>query len=164
MIAIRIAGPEDRAVIRRVEEAAFGRPDEADLVQALAEGEDVVLELVAERDGRVVGHVLFSRLLVEGEAGSFPAVALAPLAVVPREQGAGIGAALVGEGHVRLRAAGERLSVVLGDPAYYGRFGYAHDRAAGFESEWRGDALQAIAWGEAPAGGRLVYAAAFGAL
>ena len=56
----------------------------------------------------------------------FPAVALAPLAVEPSFHGSGIGGALIREAHVRLKAAGEKLSVVLGEPAYYGRFGYAH--------------------------------------
>jgi putative acetyltransferase len=50
---------------------------------------------------------------------------------------------------------------VLGDPAYYGRLGYSHERAAGFESEYQCDALQALAWGEAPEAGRLVYPSAF---
>ena len=94
----------------------------------------------------------------------FPAVALAPLAVDPSFHGTGIGGALIREAHVRLKAAGETLSIVLGDPAYYGRFGYTHARAAGFESAWQGDALQALAWGEAPESGQLAYATAFDAL
>jgi putative acetyltransferase len=53
--------------------------------------------------------------------------------------------------------------VVLGDPSYYGRFGYEHARARGFESEYQSEALQALAWDEAPATGRLVYARAFSA-
>jgi putative acetyltransferase len=122
---------------------------------------DDVLELVAERDGELVGHVLFSRLMVETRNRSFAAIALAPLAVSPAAQGQGIGAALVEEAHRRLRAAGETLSVVLGDPAYYGRFFYAHERARGFESDYQGEALQALSWGEAPLHGRLVYAPAF---
>ena len=60
--------------------------------------------------------------------------------------------------------AGETLSVVLGDPSYYGRFGYARDRALQFDSDYQGDALQAIAWGDAPTTGRLVYPKAFGSL
>ena len=87
--------------------------------------------------------------------------ALAPLAVAPSFHGTGIGGALVREAHIRLKEAGEKLSVVLGDPAYYGRFGYAHGRAAGFDSEYQGAALQALAWGKAPDTGKLVYAAAF---
>ena len=119
---------------------------------------DAVLELVAEEDGQVVGHILFSRLYVARRQQKFPAVALAPLAVEPSFHGTGIGGALVREAHLRLKQAGEKLSIVLGEPAYYGRFGYAHERASKFESDYQCEALQALAWGEAPETGRLVYA------
>ncbi len=90
-----------------------------------------------------------------------PAVALAPLAVEPSFHGTGIGGALIREAHLRLKDAGETLSIVLGEPAYYGRFGYAHDRAAGFDSDYQCDALQALAWNDAaPTTGALVYARA----
>jgi putative acetyltransferase len=161
MMSIRAATPRDRDAIRSVEEHAFGQQAEAGLVDALVGDGDTVLELVAVDDGQVVGHILFSRLYVQKGAKKFAAVALAPLAVEPTFHGTGIGGALVREGHVRLKEAGEKLSVVLGDPAYYGRFGYSHARAEKFNSEYQGEALQALAWGEAPESGRLVYATAF---
>ncbi len=164
MISIRTSTPRDRDAIRLVEEHAFGQPVEAGLVDALVSGGDAVTELVAEEDGQVVGHILFSRLFVEADGAKFPAVALAPLAVEPSFHGTGIGGALVREAHVRLKEAGETLSVVLGDPEYYGRFGYDHQRAAGFDSDYQGYALQALAWGDAPARGRRVYAPAFSGL
>ncbi|KQZ82966.1 GCN5 family acetyltransferase [Mesorhizobium sp. Root157] len=161
MMSIRAATPRDREAIRLVEEHAFGQHAEAGLVDALVGDGDAVVELVAEEDGQVIGHILFSRLLVKQAGASFAAVALAPLAVEPSFHGTGIGGALVREAHIRLKTAGEKLSVVLGDPAYYGRFGYSHARAAKFESDYQGDALQALAWDEAPESGRLVYAPAF---
>jgi len=162
---VRPALPADRAAIRAVEEAAFGQRVEADLVDLLVADQDVVLELVAEIDGRVVGHVLFSRLVVEDrQRARFDAVALAPLAVAPDHQRQGIGEALVRRAHDLLSQGGELLSIVLGDPAYYRRFGYAHGKAAGFDSDYQCDALQALAWGEAPAAGTLVYAKAFSSL
>jgi putative acetyltransferase len=161
MMSIRSATPKDRAAIRLVEEHAFGQKAEAGLVDALVANGDAVLELVAEEDGHVVGHILFSRLYVQHENGEFPAVALAPLAVEPSFHGTGIGGALIREAHLRLKQAGEKLSIVLGDPAYYGRFGYAHERAGRFESDYQCEALQAIAWEEAPLGGKLVYSSAF---
>ena len=164
MMSIRPATPRDRDAIRLVEQNAFGQQAEAGLVDALIAADDAIVELVAEEDGQIIGHVLFSRLFVQEGGREFPAVALAPLAVDPSFHGTGIGGALIREGHIRLKAAGETLSIVLGDPAYYGRFGYAHARAAGFESVWQGDALQALAWGEAPKTGRLAYATAFDAL
>jgi len=161
MMSIRTATPRDREAIRAVEEHAFGQRAEAGLVDALVDSQEVVLELVAEEEGQVVGHILFSRLYVQQDAGLTPAVALAPLAVEPSFHGTGIGGALVREAHLRLRDAGETLSIVLGDPAYYGRFGYVRARAAGFESDYQCDALQALAWGVAPYEGKLIYAAPF---
>jgi len=161
MISIRTATPRDREAIRLVEEHAFGQQAEAGLVDALVANGDSVVELVAEEDGQVVGHILFSRLYVENGRKKTPAVALAPLAVEPSFHGTGIGGALVREAHVRLKAAGETLAIVLGDPQYYGRFGYKHARAEKFESEFQGEALQALAWGDAPESGKLVYASAF---
>lgn len=161
MMAIRTATPKDREAIRLVEEHAFGQKVEAGLVDALVDEGDALLELVAEEEGAIVGHVLFSRLFVEQNERKFPAVALAPLAVEPAFHGTGIGGALVREAHLRLKDAGEKLSVVVGDPEYYGRFGYSHARAARFECDYSCEALQALAWGDAPAAGRLIYAKAF---
>ncbi|MFI0845238.1 GNAT family N-acetyltransferase [Mesorhizobium sp. IMUNJ 23232] len=160
-VAIRTAQAADRSAIQVLVERAFRQPLEADLVDRLAADGDIVLELVAEKDGDVVGHVLFSRLMVEGDGASFAAVALAPLGVDPDAQRTGIGVALVEEALRRLQAGGEKLSVVLGDPAYYSRFGYRRGPAEGFSSDYQCYALQALAWGEAPTTGRLVYAAAF---
>lgn len=162
MMSIRAATPRDREAIRLVEEHAFGQQAEAGLVDALVAEGDAVVELVAEEDGDVVGHILFSRLYIQNGGKTVPAVALAPLAVEPDFHGTGIGGALVREAHIRLKEAGETIAVVLGDPAYYGRFGYSHERAAGFESDYQCDALQALVWGEAPETGKLVYASAFG--
>ena len=162
---IRAATAIDRDAIRRVEVDAFGGDAEARLVDALAAAGDVVLELVAERDGRIVGHVLFSRLnVMQGDGPAFSAVALAPLAVDPGEQSRGTGSRLVEDGHRRIRAMGEVLAVVVGDPAYYGRFGYERARVIGFDSDFQCDAMLALAWGEAPSTGRLVYATPFGDL
>lgn len=163
MMSIRAATPKDREAIRQVEEHAFGQKTEAGLVDALVESGDAVLELVAQEEGQVVGHILFSRIHVDQGGKQFPAVALAPLAVEPSFHGTGIGGALIQEAHVRLKKSGERLAIVLGEPGYYGRFGYAHGRAADFESDYQCDALQALAWGDAPESGKLVYGSAFSA-
>lgn len=163
-LTVRLAEARDRDAIRDVEERAFGGMGEATLVDSLVAADDAVLELVAERDGGIIGHILFSRVFVEAGDNRFPGVALAPAGVLPEWQGKGVGRALIEAAHERLQSAGERLSVVLGNPAYYGRFGYEHRRAAGFSSIYQCDALQAIAWGEAPVTGRLVYATPFGAL
>lgn len=163
-LVIRPAQESDRAAIRNLVTAAFGQTGEADLVEALVRDGDSVLELVATHEQIVVGHVLFSRLMVEEDGREIPAVALAPIAVDPTRWKSRIGTTLIENAHALLRGAGERLSVVLGDPAYYGRFGYRHERAADFASDYQCEELQALAWGEAPKTGRLHYARAFAGL
>src|SRR6185312_721987 len=79
MLSIRVATPRDREAIRRVEERAFGQPAEAGLVDALVAAGDAVVELVAEDEGEIVGHILFSRIRVKNGKEEFQAVALAPL-------------------------------------------------------------------------------------
>jgi putative acetyltransferase len=164
MVTIRLAEERDRLAIHTVEERAFERPDEAGLVERLVCDGDTVLELVAERGDAVVGHVLFSRLHIECGSGAFSAVALAPVAVDPAHQRQGIGQTLITEAHKRLQQAGETLAVVVGEPAYYARFGYTRERARHFSSDYQCEALQALAWNDAPAEGRLAYAAAFAEL
>lgn len=163
-LVIREATADDHDGIAALVEAAFGRPDESQLVKRLRRYGDLVLDLVATNEGELVGHVAVSRLRVEGKDGSYDAVALAPMAVLPDRQRSGVGRSLIENAHHMLEERGEALSVVLGDPAYYTRFGYTHDRAAGFESSYQGEALQALAWGTAPHAGRLIYPAAFSGL
>jgi putative acetyltransferase len=160
-LVIRDAEECDVQAIRDLLDAAFETDDESRLVERLRADGDCVLELVAIQDGELMGEIFFSRLHVVSEEGHFDALALGPLAVFPGRQRTGIGRALIEHAHPALAASGERLSVVLGEPAYYGRFGYRHDRAAGFESKYQSPYLQALAWGEAPTHGLLRYPAAF---
>ena len=147
-LVIRPAAPADRAAIRDLVTAAFGQLAEADLVDALVANGDAVLELVATQEGEIVGHILFSRLFVEADEGRVPAVALAPLAVRPKRLDSGIGTALVEHAHASLTHGGDSLSLVPREP----------------DSDYQCEALQALAWGDAPTTGRLVYARAFAEL
>lgn len=124
---IRYATPADRGSIAAVVAAAFGRPDEAHLVEQLRADGDAMFELVAEEAGDIVGHVLFSRLWADRDDLY---AALAPLAVRPDRQRAGLGAALVRAGLEAAPQFGAVGVLVLGDPAYYGRFGFSHEAAA----------------------------------
>ena len=162
MIVIRPEVPADAGPIRQVIEAAFGQTAEVVLVDQLREDGDLVLSLVADDGGTVVGHIAFSRLQVEDEKDRFAALALAPLAVHPSRQGKGIGSGMVAKGHDMLRQMGEKLVVVLGDPDYYERFGYRRELAQGFESSYQSDALMALTFdGAVPRTGQLHYAFAF---
>jgi putative acetyltransferase len=128
MTAIRPELPADAAVIGAITTDAFALAPhksgtEAAIVAALRVAGALTLSLVAEEDGAVVGHVAFSPVTVDGrDVGWF---ALGPVAVRPDQQGRGIGAALVREGIARMREEGARGIVLVGDPAYYGRCGFA---------------------------------------
>ena len=140
---IRYARPADHAVIADVVTAAFGSADEAKLVKRLRADGDVLFELVAEEDGAVVGHILFSRLWAD-RAELYGA--LAPLAVLPGRQSQGVGSNLARRGLDCAREFGCRGLLVLGDPAYYGRFGFTADAAAEVKAPFRGlPAFQALA-------------------
>jgi len=107
-------------------EAAFGRPDEAKLVARLRQEVRPCASLVAESAGRVIGHVFFSPVTIEGTRPDLPAAGgLAPVGVLPDEQGRGAGGALIRAGIEASRALGWQLLFVLGNPVYYGRFGFA---------------------------------------
>lgn len=140
---IRYARPGDHAAIAAVVEAAFGRADEAQLVDALRAAGDAMFELVADEDGAVVGHILFSRLYADRAE---LIAALAPVAVQPERQGSGLGSALVRAGLESAREFGACGVLVLGDPAYYGRFGFTAEAAAQVAAPYRGlPAFQALA-------------------
>src|SRR5581483_5977519 len=124
-IAIRPATTADLAAVRDVHRQAFGgRPNEAYLVELLHAAGNAPVSLVATVDGNVVGHVLFSEVSLSPPGPAFQAVGLAPVGVLPAYQRQGIGARLIRAGLGAARAAGYRAAVVLGSPAYCGRFGF----------------------------------------
>jgi putative acetyltransferase len=161
LAVMRLEEPRDAAQIRDLLEASFPGFGEAILVDRLRSDGDLDLALVAEDQGVVIGYIAFSRLMIEDGDHPFHAVALAPLAIYPEYQQQGVATRLVREGHACLAAMGVTLSVVLGEPGYYGRFGYSNRRVANFESEYQSPYLMALSFGAAPWEGRLVYPAAF---
>ena len=113
----------DRAAIRAVNEAAFGSPLEADIVDALRVKGVELMSLVADRDGVVLGHILLSPVSLAGHDG-LRLMGLGPMAVLPREQRNGIGSALAREGLRRCTHLGVQAVVVVGHPQFYPRFGF----------------------------------------
>lgn len=119
---IRRETPEDIPGIRAVVEAAFRQPGEANLVDGLRRSNALTLSAVAVIGGGVVGHVAFSPITISGRES---ALALAPVAVAPDCQRQGIGTALIRWSLEECRQLGHRLVIVVGEPAYYRRFGFA---------------------------------------
>ena len=160
-MVVRPATSEDHAAIHAVVEAAFKQPDEADLVGALRADGDAVLELVAEDDGEIVGHILFSPLATDTGARF---VALAPLSVTPGRQKDGLGTWLMETAHELLRAQGVEASIVLGHPAYYPRVGYSAAAAKTVAAPFSGPSFMGLALkpGALDAPVKITYAKAFG--
>lgn len=130
MLHIREEREDERPVVRAIVTSAFGQAAEANLVDALRRPDPEVISLVAELDGTVVGHILFSPVALDPAIGATRIASLAPLAVHPEHQNRGIGQALVAEGLKRCEERGYHVVVVLGHPEYYARFGFvpAHSR------------------------------------
>lgn len=129
-LIVRPERPGDEDAIRAVVEAAFAGHPHSDqtehlIVDRLRRRDRLAVSLVAEEDGAVVGHVAFSPVRI-GLAGH-GWFGLAPLAVAPARQNGGIGTRLVTEGLAALRAEGAGGCVVLGEPGYFGRFGFSPD-------------------------------------
>ena len=118
---------------------AFENLAEADLVQSLRQDGDMALEMVAELEGRIVGHIAYSQV----EAPVW-ALALAPLSVAPPCQKRGIGGELVRQSLKHCLSKGWEAVFVLGDPQYYQRFGFSVAKAKTFNSPYEGDHFQAL--------------------
>ena len=121
-------------MVGRVIASAFGRPNEARLVELIRDSPNCIpeLALVAEDDGVVVGQALFSYIGLHGRT-EMSVLGLAPVAVVPTRQKRGIGGALIRVGLDLADARNDPLVVVLGHPAYYPRFGFERASRHGIE-------------------------------
>lgn len=128
---IRPETHDDETAIRTVVVEAFGQSAEADLVEALRKSGDVIISFVVERNGAIIGHVLFSRLHAPREC-----LALAPVAVSPKLQNQGIGAALIRDGLAQAARDSWKAVFVLGEPEYYTRFGFSVATTEAFETEY----------------------------
>lgn len=152
---IRNERPGDAEAIHSITVAAFqtvpyGDGSEGRIIDALRTAGALSLSLVAEEDGAIIGQVTFSPITIDGCAG--PWFGLGPVSVTPARMHHGIGSALIREGLSRLGAKGAELCVLLGNPAYYGRFGFEHDPAL-LCDDGRPEAFQRLVLkGKKPAG------------
>lgn len=149
---IRDTALEDLAALEALYPAAFPDEDLLPLVRGLLVEPAGLISLGAYSDGDLIGHVIFTHCT----AGGAPVGLLAPLGVHPDWQRGGIGSALVHEGIARMRSEGVRQVCVLGDPGYYGRFGFAAEAAIEppyrLPPEWAGAWQSVLLEGEPLAG------------
>nr|WP_298683303.1 N-acetyltransferase [uncultured Dongia sp.] len=161
---IRETSAADLAALIALHDAAFGGPHEGRLVADLIARDLAAISLAAVEGGRIVGHILFSPLVVEVDSDTALGLALAPLAVHPSRQRAGIGTALTQAGLDAARQAGWEAVIVLGHPSYYARFGFSADLARGFESPFAGPAFMALELTKSALSGRkgkIIYSSPF---
>jgi putative acetyltransferase len=156
---VRPIRPADRQAVLDLNARAFKQKDEARLIERLEKDEAIWLELVAENEGRIVGHILFFPIGVLGKLG---ALGLGPMSVDPKVQKKGIGSMLVRAGLGEAQKAGVPIVFVLGHEKYYPKFGFSVEATKDFESTYKGPHFMAIRFRYGPPmSGKLVYPEAF---
>ncbi len=137
---------QDYSIIHAIEEAAFGRQDEALLVKALREAQLLQegMSLVAWWKDYPIAHLLFCSLQVEVNGQKLLAVSLGPVAVVPEFQKRGVGSQLIQKGLAWMCVKGFEAVTVLGEPAYYQRFGFSQELGRHFDSPYAGEHFMAL--------------------
>ena len=143
-VRVRAAEKRDEGAIADTLIRAFAREDEARMVSRLENSQASVASLVADVAGLVVGHAMLSRVDARIDGRSVPVLALSPVAVRPTHQGLGIGGRLVSAALDRAADDGAEAVLVVGDPRYYGRFGFSAARARVFSGRYAGDVFQAV--------------------
>jgi putative acetyltransferase len=164
-VVIRERAPADDDAIRRLNDAAFGGTVESRLVEDLRAARLAAVELVAVEGDEIVGHILFSALVVTVDGEAVPTLALAPMVVRPDKQRRGIGSGLVRAGLELARQGEWWAAIVLGHPGYYPRFGFSAELARRLEAPFSGEAfmaLELVPGALAGKNGRVVYPPAFG--
>lgn len=138
MTKIRFEKPEDIAFIHSVNEQAFGRVSEAKLVDTLRLACTDHLSLVADDNGSIIGHLMFTPVVVTDGKQKTEGMGLAPMAVLPSRQRQGIGTQLVDTGLQILKEKGCPFVIVLGHPEYYPRFGFQAASGCNIRTQWDG--------------------------
>jgi putative acetyltransferase len=136
LINIRSETNRDINGIYHVNEQAFNRKTEADLVDNLRINKAITLSLIAEVEEKIIGHILFSPVIVQPDQSDYNSVTLAPLAVLPAYQHKGIGSQLIRTGLKECRLLGHDFVFLVGHSEYYPRFGFIQAKSKGFECEF----------------------------
>mgnify|MGYP001819482455 CR=1 FL=1 len=136
MFEIRPERPGDEEAIAEVNRRAFEGEEEVQIIAGIRDSEYFIpeLSLVAESEGRIVGHIMFSVVtLVRFDRPAEKILSLAPMAVEPEHQKEGIGSALVKAGMDKAQELGHKIVIVVGHPEYYPRFGFRKARMLGYD-------------------------------
>jgi len=133
VIEIREERADDIAAVRDLNRRAFGQDQESNIVDALRANGAALLSLVATLNDRVVGHIMYSPLSIDGK---FEGAALGPMAVFPECQRRGIGSKLIKAGNRKLKDDGCPFIIVVGHADYYPRFGFKPASEHGIKCEW----------------------------
>ena len=163
-LTIRLANSSDHTQIGVVTVAAFAEVDHSDgsevqIVERLRADGDLTLSLVAEDRERIVGHVAVSPVTIsDGSTGWY---GLGPISVLPAHQREGVGLRLMQRAIADMREMGAKGIVLLGEPAYYSRFGFEHDPQLSYPGPPAEYFQRLVMEGEAPSG-TVTYAPAFG--
>ncbi|MFA6771222.1 MAG: N-acetyltransferase [Dehalococcoidales bacterium] len=136
MLTIRYETSGDYEGIRQINRKAFSRENEAELVDRLRNHNAAAVSLVAEMNGELVGHALFSTVTFQPECPALNAVTLAPLSVIPAYQRQGIGSQLMETGIKECRKKGYGMIFLVGHADYYPRFGFSSAGNKGFKCEY----------------------------
>jgi putative acetyltransferase len=148
----------DAEAVRRLNLARFESSAEADLTEKLRAGGHAEIELVADADGKIVGHVMLSRMMVPEKA-----LGLGPVATAKDHENEGVASSLIESALALATAHDWQMVFLLGDPAFYERFGFSVEDAARFKSAYDGPYWQVSFLDEdAPRSGKAEYAAPFG--
>jgi putative acetyltransferase len=141
---IRGERPPDRPAILRLNREAFGGEGEAELIERLGADGLIAASLVAEDEGRIIGHILLSWLGLEMDGRRVRGVALAPMAVASGHQRQGTGSRLVAAATEAARSISAEAIIVLGHPGFYPRFGFSAQTAARLAGPFTGEAFMAL--------------------
>ena len=137
-VEIRKEQSGDIEIIRTVNDRAFERSEEGQVVDTLRTSCEKFLSLVAFIEGEIVGHILFTPVTIEQSSGTVEGMGLAPMAVLPECQNQGIGSKLVEVGLDIIKQADCPFVIVLGHENYYPRFGFQPASNYGLACQWDG--------------------------